>query len=170
MLKKLISIQKIIDRAIFNLLSVVLGIMVIMVVAQVFARFILNNPSMILEELLRFSLIWSVMLGAVSAFIRKEHIALTYFIDKFSDKFRNVLFFIINLITLGFLGFVMVYGGIRLCDATMKQLTPMLNLSMGYVYLIIPIAGSLMAFVVLLQTLEIVLQRGRVATQTEGAI
>ncbi|MDR2860474.1 MAG: TRAP transporter small permease [Elusimicrobiota bacterium] len=159
MSNKIVFIQKFMDKTIFNILSIVLGIMVIMVVAQVFARFILNNPSMVVEELLRFSLIWAVMLGAISAFIRKEHIALTLFIDKAPAKVHKVLSLIINIIIIAFLGIVMVYGGTRLCAATMKQITPLLNIPMGFVYSIIPISGTLMTFVVLLQSIELLREK-----------
>lgn len=64
----------------------IMGFMVIVAIWQVFTRYVLNSPSTISEELLRYSLIWVSMLGAAYAFGNKKHIAIEFIIEKLSPK------------------------------------------------------------------------------------
>lgn len=143
--------QKVLTSAIFLVLQIVMVIMVIMVVGQVFSRYILNKPHQLVEEILRFSLIWSVMLGSVACFITNEHIALTLLLDNIKEKNRVWLQLIIDLLVVSFVSLVMIYGGIKMSAGTMKQLTPLLQIPMGVVYTIIPITGVMILFIKILQ-------------------
>ena len=132
--------------------------MVFMVVGQVFSRYVLNSPNQIVEELLRFSLIWAVMLGSISCFIHDEHISLTLLLDSVSPKVNKIIQFCIHLIVMGFVMVIMVYGGLNLSVTTLGQLTPLLRLPMGVVYSIIPISGTMILFVKSLQVIQLYLE------------
>ena len=49
----------------------------------------------------------------------------------------------IDLLTFAFAGVVMVYGGISITKLTMIQTTASLRVPMGYIYVIVPVAGVL---------------------------
>ena len=155
---KIIQIQDFINKLIFIILQIVMFCMVFMVVGQVFSRYVLNSPNQIVEELLRFSLIWAVMLGSISCFIHDEHIALTLLLDSVSPKANKIIQFCIHFIVMGFVMVIMVYGGINLSVTTLGQLTPLLRLPMGVVYSIIPISGIIILFVKTLQVLALYLE------------
>ncbi|MGL4676390.1 MAG: TRAP transporter small permease [Brevinema sp.] len=126
-----------------------------MVVGQVFSRYVLNKPNQLVEEILRFSLIWSVMLGTVACFVTNEHIALTILLDNVKSKTRVYIQFVIDLLIIFFTSLVMVYGGIQMSLATMGQLTPLLQLPMGLVYTIIPITGMMISFIKILEIISL---------------
>lgn len=52
-----------------------------------------------------------------------------------------------DLLIIAFASTAMVKGGITLSVRTIHEITPVLGLSMGMVYLIIPITGTLMIIV-----------------------
>lgn len=155
---KIIQIQDFINKFIFFILQIVMFGMVFMVVGQVFSRYVLNNPNQIIEELLRFSLIWAVMLGSISCFIHNEHIALTLLLDSITPKANMILQFIIHSIVISFVFIIMVYGGINLSVTTLGQLTPLLQIPMGVIYSIIPISGVVILLVKILHVVQLYLE------------
>lgn len=77
-----------IDRTIIGIASVLVVFLVAGAIWQVFTRFVLQNPSVFTEEVLRFSLIWVGFLGASYAFGHKEHLALTFLTSKLKKEKR----------------------------------------------------------------------------------
>lgn len=135
--------KKIVEKIIIVMTSIFMSILVLGALWQVFSRYVIGKPSLMTEELLRFSLIWTAMLGAVYCFGEKKHLALTFLREKLSDRNKEIMDIINGILTLIFAGVIMIGGGYRVILVTMNQRSPILNLSMGLVYSIIPIAGIL---------------------------
>lgn len=133
--------RNILNNVILSFCSAVMVIMVLAVVWQVFSRYVLNAPSTFTDELSRFCLIWSGMLGASYAFGKHAHLAITFAADKIEYKKYYYIEQAIYLITLLFFIVVMIYGGSKLSLKTMGQISPSLRLPMGVVYSILPISG-----------------------------
>ena len=66
-----------------------MGVMVIAVCWQVITRYILNNPSTVTEEALRYLLIWVTMVGGAYAYGRRKHLAITALSKRLSFKGRR---------------------------------------------------------------------------------
>ncbi|SNZ17358.1 TRAP-type C4-dicarboxylate transport system, small permease component [Terribacillus aidingensis] len=114
---------------------------------QVFTRFVLQNPSVFTEEVLRFSFIWVGLLGASYAFGVKEHIALTFLMSKWKHKKdKQAAEIIIEVTVLLFMIIVFIIGGSQLMLETMSQTSPVLGLPMGYVYAALPLSGLLTVY------------------------
>ena len=111
-----------------------------------FTRFVLQDPSIITQELMRFSLIWLAMIGSAYAFGYDAHLSFGIFKDKVKGKARIWLFTAIDLAVIGFTLFVLVIGGYIIASATMAELSPMLGVPMGYIYSILPISGLFILF------------------------
>jgi|GEM_PF-3645582 len=62
------------DKILSIACAILLSFMTILVLIQVFTRFVLNNPVAFTEELVRYSLIWTGFIGAAYAFSTREHI------------------------------------------------------------------------------------------------
>ncbi|MBN2354652.1 TRAP transporter small permease [candidate division KSB1 bacterium] len=142
------KITTIISKILGIILTTLMALMVLDVTWQVLTRFILKNPSSFTEELAGFLLIWIGLLGASYAYYTRAHLGidvLTYKLTGFKKKLVEVS---INLIVLTFALFVMVLGGLRLVNITftLKQLSPALGIEMGYIYLVIPMAGVLIIY------------------------
>ena len=65
--------------------------------------------------------------------------------DKLNKKKLTILNAIIEITIIAFALIVMVYGGISITSLSMTQKTASLGIPMGYVYIVIPITGVVIA-------------------------
>ena len=128
------------------LLMLAMALLVIDVVWGVFTRDVLEKPSSWTEELARFLLIWTSLLGGALAFHAKGHLGVDYFVQKFHPEVRKLAEMFSHLVVLFFGVSVFVIGGTQIVrDAlVVEQTTPALGWMMGYVYLVLPISGIFM--------------------------
>ncbi|WP_040975969.1 TRAP transporter small permease [Necropsobacter massiliensis] len=145
MTNKFISI---LDRILATFCVVLCSALVLCVVWQVFSRYVLNDPSTVTDELARFLFIWVGLIGAAYGLGQKKHLAIDLLLTKLesSPKKHAALQLIISLIGLAFTLIIMCYGGGRLVLDIMNagQISPVLGVEMGLVYLAIPISGFFM--------------------------
>lgn len=139
--------KKIINSVMMVIMAFLMAVLLGSALWQAFSRFILNNPSTITEELSRYTLIWSVMIGAGYAFTNDSHISLTLVKDKVHGTAAVVLNVLIELVIWFFVIAVLFVGGITLCKNNSSQLTPVLRLNKGFVYSCIPILGVIISVV-----------------------
>ena len=134
-----------IDFYLGGFLSILLGIMLFSVLWQVLSRYLLNEPSSFTEELARYLLIWIGTLGAAYASGQRMHLAITYLPDKLSDKHRDRLQIVLNVLVILFVIAVFCVGGIRLVYITsiLGQNSPALGVPLAFVYAILPVSGAL---------------------------
>jgi TRAP-type C4-dicarboxylate transport system permease small subunit len=76
------SIKKVADRIIEFVTCSLFIIMIVVASWQVISRYILNSPSTVTEEFLRFSLIWLAMLASAYVVGKNTHIAITFLRDR----------------------------------------------------------------------------------------
>ena len=128
------------------ILIFIMGAMVINVLWQVFTGFILQDPSSFTDELARYSLVWLGILGAAYVAVQKMHLAIDLLSHNISEKNRLLVSIFIELCIFLFALVVMVIGGIRLVAITLQleQISAALQIPLGYVYLVLPISGTLM--------------------------
>lgn len=134
-----------------------MGLLVLVVVWQVFSRYVLNSPSTFTDELSRFLLIWVSLLGAAYYSGKNVHIAFTIFPSWLGPSNRKRLNILIHTIVIIFVLCVFVIGGGMLVFYTFTylQLTPSLQLPMAVVYSIGPISGLLIIYYKLSDILEL---------------
>ncbi|WP_101845264.1 TRAP transporter small permease [Halobacillus sp. Marseille-P3879] len=113
---------------------------------QVFTRFVLKDPSIMTQEVLRFSLIWIALIGATYAFGQNEHLALTFLKDKLKGSVHKGLQWFINFLVIAFALFVLVIGGFKIAAATMAELSPIMGVPMGLIYGILPVCGVIVVY------------------------
>ena len=136
-----------VDRVLERTLLVLMSAMVLNVTWQVFARFILRQPETYSEELARFLLIWTGLLGASLAWRRKMHLSIRLFGTSAAARPRWL-----EAVTLAaaalFSVLILVVGGLRLVFLTLglEQTSAALGWPLGYVYLAVPISGALIFF------------------------
>ena len=137
-----------VDSVLEKVLVVIMSAMVINVLWQVFSRYILANPSSFTDELARYLMIWVGVLGAAYVAGKGNHVAITYFSEKFNSANQKKLQTLINLTILAFAILGMFIGGLRLVYITLvlEQLSPALKIPLGVVYSVIPISGILIIF------------------------
>ncbi|MDE5415168.1 TRAP transporter small permease [Alkalihalobacterium chitinilyticum] len=126
------------------LLIAIFIVLIVAVFCQVLFRFVINQPLAWTEELSRYSLVWVTFLGAAHAMGTKSHIGMSALVDKSPLLLRRFLIVVAALVSLGFF-FIMIQQGFNLVGRSMTQLSAVLRIPMGYVYLVIPISGILLA-------------------------
>lgn len=135
-----------INRVIFIVSSLLLTVMVATVAWQVTSRYVFNSPSIFTDELARFLLMWIGMLGTTYAFGSKAHLSMDYLHTFLRAETVKIIKVTLPILSIVFMGFVMVWGGTLLTLNTMKQLSPVLYIPMGVVYSILPITGVINIF------------------------
>ena len=126
--------------------------MTLLVLYQVFTRYILNSPSEFTEEVVRYLLVWTGFIGAAYAFNTRQHMALIFFQGKVKPEVRKYIAAAIDLLILVFALIIMVIGGMTLSMSTMGALSALLSVPRGIVYLIGPISG---VFIIIGQVINI---------------
>jgi len=135
--------RKILIRSLEVSVMILMGILVIDVTWQVFSRYILKDPSTWSEELARMLLIWVSLLGASVGFVHRSHLGVDYFVNKLPDDSRTLVELSSHILVAAFAIIVLMYGGYEVVSRTLitNQLSPALQIKMGYVYLALPISG-----------------------------
>lgn len=149
----------VITKVLSVFLILLMAIIVLDVTWQIFTRFILQHPSSFTEELAGFLLIWIGLLGASYAYYTHAHLGIDILASRLRGVKRQIVDILINLIVLLFALFIMLLGGLKLVNITftLNQISPSLEIPMGYVYLVLPLTGLLMIYYALyfiIQTLK----------------
>ena len=75
---------------------VLMGIMTVLVSAQIVSRYVFNFPLGWTEEMARFSFVWVSFLGASALMQVREHINVTVFVEAFPPRLRALCGFLAN--------------------------------------------------------------------------
>jgi len=137
-----------IDKLLEVGLSILLGVMVVNVLWQVASRYLLSNPSTFTDELSRYLLIWLGLLGAAYASGKRMHVAIELLSRKLNDQQKETHHKLVSILIFLFSLVVLIIGGIRLAiiSFNLGQTSSAMQLSLGYVYLAIPISGLIMCY------------------------
>ena len=141
--------KKWMTRLLAGIATVLLSIMTLLVLYQVFTRYILNNPAAFTEELVRYFLIWTGFIGAAYAFITREHMCLVLVRDSLSP---SILMTLIDVLILVFAIFVITIGGFKLALSAKKVYSALLGIPRSLVYAMAPVSGI---FIILAQIINI---------------
>jgi TRAP-type C4-dicarboxylate transport system permease small subunit len=126
------------------LIAVVTGLMVAIVAAQVFARYVLNHSLFWSEELARYLLVWLAVLGATAGYRRGLHPALDLFQGRLGPAAARVFRISTGLICLFFF-ILLVYYGTSFAYFVRTQISPALQLPKWIVLSILPLGGAVFA-------------------------
>jgi TRAP-type C4-dicarboxylate transport system permease small subunit len=134
-----------------------MAVLVIDVLWQVFSRYVLNTPSSFTDELAGFLLIWVGLFGGAYVAGKNEHLAIDLLLQKSPPKRQKSIKLFINISILLFAVFVMVAGGIWLVYTRflLSVRSAALELPLGYVYIVLPVSGLLIAYYMIANTRDI---------------
>jgi TRAP-type transport system small permease protein len=119
------------------------GVMTVIIIIQVFMRYLFLYSLSWSEEVARYLMIWVSFLGASLALKYGFHIGVEFVINRIPEKIRGWT----NLVAkLGMLLFLIYFtiGGFRVSWAVRDQDSPALLFSMAYAYLSAPVGGLFM--------------------------
>ncbi|RBW51446.1 TRAP transporter small permease [Marinobacter sp. F3R11] len=108
------------------------------------------------EEVARFLLIWITFLAATLAFQRGRHIAVTFAVDILPGHLKQVSRIVATLSVIAFLVALVVIG-YRYMQVQSFQKSASLQISMTYVYAVIPISAAIMVWYALVDLAALLL-------------
>jgi TRAP-type C4-dicarboxylate transport system permease small subunit len=127
--------------------NIALVLLVILVASAVVVRYfgLFGGSLHWTDEAARFTMIWLAMLGSVVALDRGAHLAVTLLPDALSPTIQRVVL-TISMFSSAVFVVVLAWKGWELSMRTLGQVSPALGVPMGYVYMAIPVAATLMSF------------------------
>jgi TRAP-type C4-dicarboxylate transport system permease small subunit len=125
------------------LTSAILAALLLIVLAQIVSRYVLNNSLPWTEEAARYLMIWGVLLGVSLSYRNGYLISIETFVSRLPAPVRKVLQVVNKLLSLGFIGILTVYG-VNLCILGAQMESPALGLSYLWVYLAVPVGAGLL--------------------------
>jgi TRAP-type C4-dicarboxylate transport system permease small subunit len=132
------------------LVGILFTAMVLVVFANVIGRYYLDTSLAWSEEVSRFMLVWLVFLGAVLAYEKDEHLGLDILVKKLPRKVGAVVGIATDLMVIFAIGLI-VYGGYRMAVDSWDWESTTVPIPLGYVYVIVPVCGSIMVLQTLLK-------------------
>ncbi|MBS6366248.1 MAG: TRAP transporter small permease [Clostridiales bacterium] len=140
------QIKKVIDAILKWASIILLAVTSVLVVWQVIARYLLKMPSSWSEIAVTYGFVCLGMLCGAYVFGQSDHMNMQFIRNRFPRKVQIVVQMFTELMTAFLAAAVMGYGGYQLAVAAMTQIDPSLHIPMGYIYMVIPIAGVCMIF------------------------
>ncbi len=124
--------------------------MVFVVIYGVFFRYVLNNPPRWSEELARYLMIWMALLSSSVCQQRKEHVRITFLIERFPKILQRIIVFFTQVFIFYFF-YIMFSYGILMVRGAKYQISTSMEISMQWPLLIIPIAALMNMVQIFLQ-------------------
>lgn len=123
----------------------VLGLaMSVIVIAQVFSRYILNHSLFWSEELARYILVWLTFLGSCVAYYRGMHPGINLIYRRLPRHLKRISKILVLLLSLVFFS-VMIWYGFQFSFFVRLQTTAALSLPKWTIFSIIPISGIILS-------------------------
>ena len=131
------------DRTINWILALLMATMVVIIAAQVWYRFVLNNPLSWSEELGRYIFVWISFIGAAAGVRYQLHLGIDLLQKLLPPALYRYVVILVNLITQIFL-LVIIFWGFKILGVIKFQTSPSMHIPMIYPYLAVPVGCILM--------------------------
>lgn len=155
------NIKKFLNKTLEVICMSIIVLMVLLALWQVISRYFLNKPSTTSEELLIYCFVWVSLLGAAYVFGKRDHMAMSFFVEKLPPAKNNLTKIISEVAVLVFAGAVLVYGGIEITKLAMGQVSPALGVPMGYIYTVLPLSGVITIIYSIINLKELLIKDGK---------
>ncbi|MBN8939043.1 MAG: TRAP transporter small permease [Rhizobiales bacterium] len=136
-------------NAITEVAKLVLGgcvaAIVLITLAAVWWRYVLNAPISWIEQVSNILFIWITFVGAAVLYRQKLHIGVDMFIDMLKGRPKQVMFWVIELGNLGFIVVLFIYS-MKLSIDVLPNTYGALDISPAYFYFSAPVACVMMMF------------------------
>lgn len=140
--------------------SCALAVMAIIIILQVFQRYVIQNSLDWPEELARYLFIFAVYIGSSFAASERRHLEVTIVRTAFGKKIGNYFTMLAYLITVVFCGIMFVWGTMMVQFVIeSNQVAPALQFPMWIVYICIPLGFLLMALRTIIVIKKIILKK-----------
>lgn len=149
----------ILDRALKQVLWLLVAILTASVFLQVMLRFVFKFPLPWTEEVSRIAFVYSIFIGATIAVREKTHLNIDVILVLLPKGMARAIAVLGSLLVGIFIGF-MTWEGVLLVRATGVQMTPVMQIPFRYLYLIVPASGALMLLYLVLGVVDYLRKKG----------
>lgn len=129
-------------KILLTITIVIFGVLVALVIAQVFMRYVVGQAFMWGDELMRMLMIWGVFLAGSLCFYYQRHLAVDNLLTALPPKARKVVHVIISLLIIGLACFY-VYQGLALTENCSAQTMASLHISKAFCVVSLPVSAAL---------------------------
>ncbi|WP_261793789.1 TRAP transporter small permease [Treponema pectinovorum] len=141
--EKIVSVITFVFDSIYRVLvefaKLVLLVIVVVVSAQVFARFF-HRSIMWSEEVALLLMVWTAFISMAIGVEKGLHIAITIFYGLFPKKIQNVIYKLI-LVAMIFFAYILIKYGINLISVSMGNKLPATQWPNGIKFIMMPVGG-----------------------------
>jgi TRAP-type C4-dicarboxylate transport system permease small subunit len=133
-----------VDRIVRGLIVALMAAILSVTLLGVFFRYVLNASLFWGEEVARYLSVWMIFLSVSVAYRTEEHVRITALIEWLPIRFRRYLWMVATIFEL-LLALVLTWYGWLLASNNLRrgQLSPALQLPIGWVYMAIPVGFGL---------------------------
>jgi TRAP-type C4-dicarboxylate transport system permease small subunit len=137
------TVFEIMDRCINWFLALLMAGMVVIISAQVWYRFILNDPLSWSEEAGRYLFVWISFMGAAAGVRYQVHLGIDLMDKLLPPGAYRFVVVLVNLIIQIFL-LMIIYWGFKILGIIQFQESASMHISMRYPYMAVPVGGIFM--------------------------
>ena len=138
----IVRTEKLLSRILVGFIALCLLGIVLLVMTLVVLRYGFNSTIIGANEFIVILFMYSSAIGAAVVLGQKEHIAITYFIDKLPPSIRRFVD-ILNYILIAFLNGAIIWYGLRWINITGSYLTAVLKIHQVYAQIVVPVGCSI---------------------------
>lgn len=146
-LRSLPAVFRWIDTVFKTVMVAMLSVLVVIVAANVFGRFVLNRSLATADELSRFLFIWVIFLGAALAHLHREHIAIDFLAGLLPARMRRPLLVLQELLIGGVLVFLLISAWNVMGNG--QGVSPLLRIPLNWVNVSVLVGAVIMLSVTL---------------------
>jgi len=121
-------------------------LMVVVTLAQVIFRYVIEAPLPWSEELARYCFVWIVFLGGAIGLSRGVHLGVDLFVNQLPKRLRTGLAVLTNAMIACFASAV-IYASVPVINMNMLQRSPALGVQMSWIYIAIPVSMGLIILI-----------------------
>ena len=137
------AVAEAVTRTVKFALGAVMAAIVLITIAAVWWRYVLNAPIAWTEQVSNMLFVWTVFLGSAVLYREKLHIAVDMFLEMLPARFKEIAFWAIELANLVFILALFVYG-LKLSIDVLPQQMGALDITPAVYYFAAPVSCALM--------------------------
>jgi TRAP-type transport system small permease protein len=137
------AVAEAVTRTVKFALGAVMAAIVLITIAAVWWRYVLNAPIAWTEQVSNMLFVWTVFLGSAVLYREKLHIAVDMFLEMLPARFKEIAFWAIEFANLVFILVLFVYG-LKLSIDVLPQQMGALDITPAVYYFAAPVSCALM--------------------------
>lgn len=125
------------------LIGACIGVIVLITLAAVWWRYVLDNPLSWVEQVSNMIFIWVVFIGSAVLYRQNLHIGVDFFLNMLGERQQEIWKWFVEFINLSFIVILFIYS-LKLTIDVMPNTMGSLDLSPAYYYVSCPVSCFMM--------------------------